>query len=300
MLTCNRRIFINTLFQKSPFANIKIIVLVVLSIIIMILDHRQGHMDSVRSLLSTAIYPIQYVVNLPVKLAGSINDAVTMRSYLLDENNRLREKHLMLNSKLQRFEILEAENNRLRNLFESSLRLKERVLIAELIAVELEPFKHQIRINKGGKEGAYDGQPILDATGIMGQIIHVSPFYSDVLLITDPNHSIPVEINRNGLRAIAVGTGQKNVLQLEHLPSNADIKQGDLIVSSGLGHRFPAGYPVGTVKNITLDPAEPFAKIIVIPSARLESSREVLLVWPREEVRYQKSNPKDFAFHDAR
>lgn len=266
----------------------------------MTLDHRQGHLDTVRSFLSTAIYPIQYVVNIPVKLANSISDAVTMRSYLLDENSRLREEHLMLNSKLQRFEILQAENNRLRNLFESSLRLKERVLIAELMAVELEPFKHQIRINKGKKEGAYDGQPILDATGIMGQIIRVSPFYSDVLLITDPNHSIPVEINRNGLRAIAVGTGQKNVLQLEHLPSNADIKKGDLIVSSGLGHRFPPGYPVGTVENIMLDPAEPFAKIIVIPSARLESSREVLLVWPYEEVRHRYSNMKDFVFNHAR
>ena len=290
----------NSLFQKNPFANIKIIALVLLSIVIMILDHKHGHLDSVRSLLSTAIYPIQYVVNIPVKLASSISDAVTMRSYLLEENSRLREEHLVLNSKLQRFEVLEAENNRLRNLFESSLKLRERVLIAELMAVELEPFKHQIRINKGKKEGAYDGQPILDASGIMGQIIRVSPFYSDVLLITDPNHSIPVEINRNGLRAIAVGTGQKNVLQLEHLPSNADIKKGDLIVSSGLGHRFPAGYPVGIVQNITLDPAEPFAKIIVVPSARLESSREVLLVWPHEEVRHSYRQSGDFAFYDAR
>jgi rod shape-determining protein MreC len=266
----------------------------------MILDHKQGHLDSVRSFLSTALYPVQYVVNVPVELAGTVNDAISMHSSLLDENDRLREERLMLNSRLQRYEVLEAENHRLRNLFESSLKLKERVLIAELMAVDLEPFKHQIRINKGKKEGAYDGQPILDATGIMGQIIHVSPFYSDVLLITDPNHSIPVEINRNGLRAIAVGTGQKNVLQLEHLPSNADIKQGDLIVSSGLGHRFPAGYPVGTVRNITLDPAEPFAKIMVIPSARLQSSREVLLVWPHEKARLRYSNMKDFAFYNAR
>ncbi len=266
----------------------------------MILDHRQGHMDTVRSFISTAIYPIQYIVNLPVKLASSFSEAMIVRSDLLEENERLREEQLMFSSKLQRYEILQAENDRLRNLFESSLRLTERVLIAELMAIELEPFKHQIRINKGKKEGAYDGQPILDASGIMGQIVHASPFYSDVLLITDPNHSIPVQINRNGLRAIAVGTGQKNRLNLEHLPSNADIKKGDLIVSSGLGHRFPAGYPVGTVTDITLDPAEPFAKISVIPSARLESSREVLLVWPHEEVRKYYSQMQEFAFHDVR
>ena len=158
-------------------------------------------------------------------------------------------------------------------------------------------LKHQIRINKGQKEGAYDGQPILDANGIMGQIVHVSPFYSDVLLITDPTHSLPVEINRNGLRAIAVGTGQRDLLLLEHLPTNADISVGDLIVSSGLGRRFPAGYPVGIVEKITLDPGEPFAKIIVKPSAKLQRSREVLLVWPNSHTDISENDNSDFALN---
>lgn len=262
----------------------------------MVLDHRFGHLDSIRSILSTALYPVQYVVNLPVKMATSLSETIVSHQSLLDENTRLKEEQLLLNSKLQRYSVLQTENDRLRQLFESSLKLAERVLIAELMAVDLQPFKHQIRINKGQNQGAYDGQPILDASGIMGQIVHVSPFYSDVLLITDPTHSIPVEINRNGLRAIAIGTGQKNVLQLEHLPSNSDINIGDLIVSSGLGSRFPAGYPVGVVDSITLDPGEPFAKITVKPSAKLEQSREVLLVWPHDSSSVYGVDPREFAF----
>ena len=283
------------LFQNSRAANIRIVIFIVLSIAVMVLDHRFGHLDNLRSLLSTALYPVQYMVNLPVKLASSVKESAVSHQSLLEENRKLREEQLLLSSKLQRFSVLQAENDRLRMLFESSLKLAERVLIAELMAVEMQPFKHQIRINKGQKEGAYDGQPILDAAGIMGQIIHVSPFYSDVLLITDPTHSLPVEVNRNGLRAIAVGTGQSKILQLEHLPTNADVAVGDLIVSSGLGHRFPAGYPVGVVDQINLEPGEPFARITVVPSARLEQSREVLLVWPHNETTVHGVDTRKFA-----
>ena len=282
------------LFINRYSANIRIVLFVVLSISVMVLDHRFGHLNSIRSALSTAIYPIQYVVNLPVKIVSALNETVITHQTLLSENEKLKQERLLLNSKLQRYNVLQAENDRLRELFESSLKLSERVLIAELMAVELQPFKHQIRINKGENQGAYDGQPILDASGIMGQIIHVSPFYSDVLLITDPDHSIPVEINRNGLRAIAVGTGQKDSLLLEHLPTNADISVGDLIISSGLGRRFPAGYPVGVVEDILLDPGEPFAKIQVKPSARLERSREVLLVWPHERASHLSMDQKEY------
>ena len=118
----------------------------------------------------------------------------------------------------------------------------------------------------------------------MGQIVHVGPFSSTVLLITDPNHALPVQVNRNGLRAIAVGTGQNDKLLLEHLPNNADIRVGDLIVSSGLGRRFPSGYPVGKIEKISRDPGEPFAKVMIKPSAQLSQSREVLMVWPYEKI----------------
>ncbi|MGH7461879.1 MAG: rod shape-determining protein MreC, partial [Longimicrobiales bacterium] len=138
-------------------------------------------------------------------------------------------------------------------------------------------------INKGQREGAYDGQPVVDAGGVVGQLVHVGPFSSTVLLISDPSHALPVQVNRNGLRAVAVGSGQDNALLLEYLPTNSDIREGDLIVSSGLGRRFPSGYPVGNISAIKLEPGEPFAKVTVTPSARLGRSREVLLLWPQEQ-----------------
>lgn len=255
----------------------------------MTVDHRQSHLESIRSALSVLIYPVQYVVNLPVEASRWASETLVTHSSLVRENERLRKSQLLLSSRLQKFQILESENERLRRLLESSFKLSDRVVIAELLAADLQPFRHTIVINKGRREGAYDGQPIVDANGVMGQIVHVGPFSSTVLLITDPTHALPVQINRNGLRAIAIGTGQGNNLQLEHLPNNADIRIGDLIVSSGLGSRFPSGYPVGIVTGISHDPAEPFAKVNVRPSAKLQQSREVLLVWPND---YSASDEK--------
>jgi len=223
---------------------------VLASIVLMTVDHRQGHLASLRAVLSTLVYPLQYVVSLPIELSRDLSTSLVTRKHLLEENNRLRKEQLVLNFKLQRYSILEEENKRLRVLLESSIDLKEKVLVAELVEVEMEPLRQQIVINKGYNAGVFDGQPVVDAGGVMGQIIHVGPFSSTVLLVTDPSHALPVQLNRNGLRAIAVGTGHDHVLMLEHLPTNADIKDGDLIVSSGLGRRFPRGYPVGVVAGI--------------------------------------------------
>lgn len=250
------------------------------SIVLMTLDHRQNHLDSIRSTLSVVVYPVQLLVDLPVNIASWSSENLKTRQALLSENERLREERFMLESKLQRFAVVEAENRRLRELLESSLKLNRKVLVAELLSVELEPFRRQILIDKGKREGAYNGQPVADARGIMGQIIHAGPFSSTVLLITDPSHALPVEVNRNGLRAIAIGTGEDNLLRLEHIPTNADIREGDLLVSSGLDGRFPSGYPVGHVDSIQLDAGDSFADITVVPSARLGQSREVMMIWP--------------------
>ena len=260
----------------------------------MIVDHHHSHLKVVRSSLSTVVYPLQYIVNLPVDAVEWMSNTFVTHRSLLDDNKRLREQYLLSSSRLQRFVILEKENKRLRELLESSFKLRDRVLVAELLAVDQQVFRRQIIINKGRREGAYDGQPIVDSSGIMGQIVNAGPFSSTVLLITDPTHALPVQINRNGLRAIAVGAGQGGYLQLENLPTNADIKNGDLIISSGLGRRFPQGYPVGVISSISLDPGEPFAKVKVTPSARLEQSREVLMVWPNEHATNKSESP-DYA-----
>ncbi|MCI0401574.1 MAG: rod shape-determining protein MreC [Gammaproteobacteria bacterium] len=272
------------MFLKIPAASLRLAVFVIASVVLMTIDHRQHHVETVRSALSVVVYPFQYLVNLPVEMGQWVVNSLVTRESLLKENARLREEHLLLSSKLQKFAALEVENQRLNELLESSFKVGERVLVAELLAVELERFQRQIVINKGSREGAFNGQPVVDAAGIMGQIVHVGPFSSTVMLITDASHAIPVQVNRNGLRAVAIGTGATNNLELEYIPNNADIRVGDLIVSSGLGSRFPPGYPVGQVTRVAIDPGEPFAKVTAIPSAKLDRSREVLLVWPQDQT----------------
>ena len=250
------------------------------SIALMVVDHKNSHLEFIRATISTVVYPLQYSASLAADLPRQISLVMVSRKTLQDENEELRAEQLHLYSRLQRVATLEEENRRLRALLESSVEFYERMLVAELVGVELEPFRQQIIINKGLTHEVYDGQPVVDSGGIMGQVIHVSPFSSTVLLITDPSHAIPVLINRNGLRSVAVGLGQDNVLSLEHIPVNADIKKGDLIVSSGLGRKFPRGYPVGTVSSISRVPGELFSNVLVTPSAKFGESREALLLWP--------------------
>jgi rod shape-determining protein MreC len=145
--------------------------------------------------------------------------------------------------------------------------------------VDFDPFSQDIVINKGSQQGVVVGQPIVDAEGVMGQVVHVAPYTSTAMLITDPSHAIPVADNRNGLRAIAMGTGSADRLDIPHLPLNADIKEGDLLVTSGLGGRFPPGYPVAIVEKVERNPGQAFSDVTARPTAHLEQSREVLLVW---------------------
>lgn len=288
-------LIIKTLFLKGPSTNVKAIFFIVISISLIAIDHRQGHLESVRSFLATFVYPFQYIVNFPVQASSWASRTLVTQKKLLEENDGLRQDLLLLNAKLQKYNILLEENNRLLELLESSVSLGEqmdRVLVAGLIAVEMESFRRQIIINKGQRDDVYNGQPVVDANGIMGQVVHVNSFSSTVLLITDQTHSVPVQINRNGLRAIAVGTGQDDIMLLENLSTNADIENGDLVISSGLGGRFPKGYPIGSISNIKLEPGEPFAQVQVTPYAKPAQSREVLLVWPYTENISMENNIK--------
>ena len=248
----------------------------------MVADHRYHHLESVRSVMTVVVDPLRNVVNMPFIVGDWLRSGLATRSQLQHENENLRAENLLLRVQQQRLAALQSENARLRKLMQSSTKVGERVLIAELLEVNLEPFTRQIVINKGSRDKVFQGQPVLDADGIVGQVIHVSPMSSTALLITDPSHALPVQINRNGLRAIAVGSQVANQLHLLHIPNNADVKVGDLLVSSGLGGRFPPGYPVATVTQILTDPSAPFADIIAEPRAKLQRSREVLLVWPHQ------------------
>lgn len=258
----------------------KLVLFVLVSIALMVTDHKYFHLEVFRSGISSVVYPLQYTAGLAAELPRRLSTSLASRQALLQENAQLREEQLSLHSRLQRVAALEDENRRLRALLEASVELYERVQVAELIGVELEPFRKKVLINKGQTHGVFAGQPLVNAGGIMGQIIHASLFSSTVLLLTDQAHSIPVLVNRNGLRAVASGLGEDNVLTLEHIPINADISEGDLIVSSGLGRKFPRGYPVGTVSNVRRDPGELFASVLLTPSAKIGMTREALLLWP--------------------
>lgn len=250
----------------------------------MALDHRQQHLDSLRSSLSFLLYPVYQLSDLPRSSGEWLAEGFSTRRELQEENANLRAEHLLLEAQLQKLDTLQLENFRLRELLDSSVRVGERVLIAEILSVDLNPFNRQIVINKGSRQNVYPGQPLLDADGVMGQVISVSWLTSNAMIISDPSHAIPVTVNRNGLRAIAIGTGATNTLDLPHIPNNADIRVGDLLITSGLGGRFPPNYPVGTVTEVTVDSSAPFARVRAEPTAKLDRSREVLLVWHKDPI----------------
>ena len=242
-------------------------------------DYRQGHLDTVRQGLSVLVYPLRAAVNAPFSAFEWLESSFANRRALRDENTQLHQQNLLANVKLLQFDALEAENTRLRALMDSTSKVADRVLISEILNVDLDPNRHRIALDKGLRHGAFKGQALLDAQGIVGQITHVGPLNAEAILISDPDHAVPVEILRNGLRTIAVGTGNINVISLPFLPNNADIKLGDRLVTSGMGGTFPRGYPVGMVSDVTFDPHQPFARIDAVPAAALNRDREVLLVW---------------------
>lgn len=248
----------------------------------MTVDHRFDQFAKVRTFLANIAAPVHYLAALPVEIFSQLSGSLQSADDLQQRNADLRRKNLLLSARLQKTAALEAENLRLRDLLGSSGKLHDQILIAELIAIDLDPFKHQAVINKGSGDGVYKGQAVLDANAVMGQVIQVSPISATVLMITDASHALPVQVNRSGLRGIASGTGQLDQLQLHNLPLNSDIEVGDLLVTSGLGGRFPAGYPVGQVSRIEKPAGAPFLSVYARPSAHLERARELLLVIPRD------------------
>ena len=250
-----------------------------ISVILLVFEHRSTQLDKPRSVLSTLTYPLQRIVSLPIDIVDDAYDVVVTYKEIKQENSRLKRSQMLDSVKLLRFESLENENNRLRTLLESSFKLGEQVLAAELLSVNLETYEHVVVINKGMRFGVHSKQPVLDSNGIVGQVFRSLSLSSEVMLITDPNHAIPVQINRNGLRTIAVGSGRLDRLNLPFLPNNADILPGDLLVTSGLGGTFPQGYPVAHIDNFTVQPDKPFAEIYATPEAKLDRIREVLVVW---------------------
>ncbi|MBY9023214.1 rod shape-determining protein MreC [Pseudomonas fluorescens] len=278
------------LFAKGPSLGVRLLVLAVLSVALMVVDARFSLLKPVRSQASLVLMDAYWITDLPGRLWEGIASQFGSRTELVAENEKLKSENLLLQGRMQKLAALTEQNVRLRELLNSSALVNEKVEVAELIGMDPNPFTHRIIINKGERDGVVLGQPVLDARGLMGQVVELMPYTSRVLLLTDSTHSIPVQVNRNGLRAIASGTGNPERLELRHVADTADVKEGDLLVSSGLGQRFPAGYPVATVKEVIHDSGQPFAIVRAVPTAALNRSRYLLLVFSDNRTAEERAN----------
>ncbi len=257
----------------------RVVVLIVAMMALILIGLYTPWLKQIRQKLNFLAVPFYQVTDIPRRIGEWGSGAMTSEKDIRAENARLKIEVLIYQRKQQQMAALAAENVRLRQLLNGKDMLQDRVLIAELIGVSPNPLSHVVVINRGAREGVYEGQPVLDAFGLMGQIIEVDENTSRVLLISDSTHAIPVQVNRNGVRAIAEGTGDLNRLSLRHVSINADIREGDVLVSSGLGERFPVGYPVAEVEQVVRNSGQAFARVIARPMARLDRSRHVLLVF---------------------
>jgi rod shape-determining protein MreC len=264
---------------RGPPLAASFLTLSVASIALMVADKRYDQLETVREWLSAAAYPVQVAVDAPFRAWDWISGSFADRGRLRQENLELTARLRLANLQLQRFAALEDENRRLRDMRENSAGVADRVLVASILNVDLDPFRHRVLLDKGAADGVFKGQAVLDAEGIFGQVSQVHAKTAEVILISDAEHAIPVQSNRSGLRTIAVGTGDSDQLSLPFVTVEADLRVGDLLISTGIGGVFPSGYPVAEVKRVDRTAAATFALVEARPTARLDRDREVLLVW---------------------
>ena len=255
-----------------------------LSLVLGFVDHTTSWLDGSRSALTIALTPIVVTADLPNRSVRGIQSIFSSREDLRRRINGLESELILLRVKTEKMAALTSENNRLRGLLGSAAKLQDNVLVAELIGVNPDPEEQEVVIDKGSEDSVFVGQPVLDSRGLVGQVVEVSPFSSRVLLISDERHSVPVQVLRSNLRFIAQGTGIGQQLELQHVNSTADIKVGDQLLSSGLGNRFPVGYPVGVVDKVAFKPGKSFAEVLAKPNAQLDRSMHVLLVFTESRV----------------
>ena len=276
---------IKRMFHQGPGPGLRALILVFLSIVLIFFDQRSVVFHSFCNRVSSVfIYPFQWMVDAPTRSIDWLGENMASRHHLLDENAKLRLREILLQSQLQSFLALEKENAELRQLLQSTSKVPGKVSIARLLAVSLDPNLQELVLDRGAAANVYKGQPVLDAFGVMGQVITVGPLTSKIRLITDKQSAVPVEDYRTGMRAIAVGMGGSGTLSLENVPDKNDIQLGDLFVTSGLGLCYPVGYPVGVVRKIEHVKNNLEANIILSPSAHLDKTELVLLAWPDKTV----------------
>ena len=267
-----------TLFAEGTVGTLRLIVYLAIAVVLMVLDHRGSYLELLRRTGSAVVEPVYRLAAFPADVARATRTAVATQERLANENRELREALLLAQARLNRLDMLVAQNARLKDLLEAQKNLGLSVQFARLVDVDLDPFRHRIVLDVGTNQGIAVGQPVIDAHGVMGQVVEVLPNTAVAMLITDPTHAIPVVVERSGVRTIAYGSREIDRLELPNIPLSADVKVGDRLLTSGLGGRFPAGFPVGEIGSMQSDKSGMFASAVARPSAALDRSGEVLLL----------------------
>jgi rod shape-determining protein MreC len=274
----------NLMFSSGPSLPNRLALALLLSVSLIIFDNKFDGFGTTRVYLNSLVSPLQYLANLPGQLLNSSASRFVSHERLFNDNAKLTHAAMLMNGQLQLLTFLQEENDRLRSLLNSPVQNNTRKEVAELMAVDNNPYSHQIVINKGAINGVFEGQPVLDDKGIVGQIMQVSSTNSRVLMIADVTHAIPVRIARNNVRLIVTGSGSLNELLIPHVAHSSDLKIGDVLLSSGLGNVFPEGYPVATITSIIRDESRPFSQVRAKPVAQLDRLKYLLLLWSERSL----------------
>ena len=272
-----------SLFATAVASTPRLVAYLGLAIILMVADRRGQYVASVRSYAQSLAGPAYWLAAAPVEAAKTLSARARERSELADENAKLREEALVLRARLSRLSALQDENTRLRLLLDVRQRLGLKAQLASLVDVDLDPFRQRIVIDRGSRDGVHEGQAVMDESGVLGQVLTAEPTRAFAILITDASHALPVTVARTGLRTIAYGSGETDTLKLPHIPFSADVHEGDQLVTSGLGGRFPAGLPVGTIRKVTQGDAGTFALALATPAAGVSRASQVLLLYDEPE-----------------
>ena len=283
-------VFMSSIFKHGPSPQHRLLLVLFSSGLLIFFDHYIGSLETSRGYLQSLVSPLQYLATTPKRMMMWTGENLSSRNKLIEQNQQYIINELLLKEQLMKLDTLEQENNRLRLLLSSPLRQTTKKMVAEVISVDSDPYTHQIVINRGANDGVYEGQPVIDDQGIVGQIQNVGTISSRVILITDVTHAVPVRISRNGIRLVASGMGQVDKLTHNYVPHSYDIQVGDKLVTSGLGGKYPEGYPVSEVLHVNQDETRAFSEIYSQPIAQIDRLRYLLLLWADDKPAIEKLN----------
>jgi rod shape-determining protein MreC len=272
----------NPIFKHGPSPQYRVILMLICSALLIFFDHKMTSFEGVRGYLQSLVSPLQYLATAPKQLLDWSVDNMVTKKQLVDDNKTLKMNELVYKERAIQLRIVQQENERLRTLLHSPVRVDVKTMLAEILSVDGDPYSQQVVINRGANDDVHEGQAIVDDQGVVGQILHAGTITSRVLLITDVSHAVPVRIERNGTRLVASGTGNINRMSINHVSNSTDIKPGDLLVTSGLGGKYPEGYPVARVTIVKKDESRPFAYVQSEPIAQINRLRYLLLLWPQD------------------